>query len=64
MTKATVDHQQPSDRAITQLGITAKDGMDGAGAQMKIKWYEGQTMELMGYCILEITDLTEPVSNS
>ena len=54
----------PSD-CLTQLRVTIKDGMDGAGNQLKLKGYEGvsTSMELMGYIVLKVEDITNPVSD-
>ena len=41
-----------------KLRFTIKDGMDGAGNQLKIVGQESKTMELMGYVVLEVHDVT------
>ena len=51
----------PSDGSHLQLQFTVKDGMDGAGNQLKIKGQKAATMELMGYVVLEVHDVTDPV---
>ena len=35
--------------------------MDGAGNQLKIKGQKAASMELMGYVVLEVHDVTDPV---
>ena len=50
----------PSDGSHLQLQFTVKDGMDGAGNQLKIKGQKAATMELMGYVVLEVHDVTDP----
>ena len=48
----------------SQIRLTIKDGMDGAGGQVKIKGNEiaGSTMELMGYVLLHVDDVSYPVT--
>ena len=52
----------PTDGSLTQLQVTIKDGMDGAGNQLKIKGQSSSSMELMGFVVLELYDVTNPVS--
>ena len=49
------------DGTLNKLRFTIKDGMDGAGNQLKIVGQESSTMELMGYVVLEVHDVTDPV---
>ena len=53
-----------SEGCHTQLKFYIKDGFDGAGNQLKIKGCKGATMELFGYVILRVEDVTVPVSSS
>ena len=43
------------------IKLIVKDGMDGAGNQLKIMDSECPNMELFGYVLLEAQDLTIPV---
>ena len=58
----TILPQPPSDDSLLQLRFTLKDGMDGAGNQLKIKGQTSASMELMGYVVLEVHDVSDPVS--
>ena len=51
----------PTDGSLLQLRLTLKDGMDGAGNQLKIKGQSSASMETMGYVVLEVHDITNPV---
>jgi len=53
---------RPSPGHFTELQFELKDGCDGAGNQLKIKGCSTGTMELMGYVILNVKDITDPVS--
>ena len=44
----------------TMLKISMKDGFDGAGNQLKIKGCKTSTMELMGYVVLRVEDVSDP----
>ena len=44
----------------TMLKISMKDGFDGAGNQLKIKGCKTSTMELMGYVVLRVEDISDP----
>ena len=44
------------------LRLKIKDGMDGAGHQLKIKGAEYPSMELFGYVILEVYEISSSVS--
>ena len=51
----------PADGSLLQLRLTLKDGMDGAGNQLKIKGQKSASMEIMGYVVLEVHDVSDPV---
>lgn len=52
---------EPDDGSFTKLQFIIKDGMDGAGNQLKIKGQSSSTMELMGYVVLKVVDISDPV---
>ena len=50
------------DGTFNELQFTIKDGMDGAGNQLKIMGQSSASMELIGYVLLEVHDVADPVS--
>ena len=44
------------------LKLKIKDGMDGAGHQLKLKGAEYPSMELFGYVLLEVYEISDSVS--
>ena len=44
------------------LKVKLKDGMDGAEHQLKMKGADYPSMELFGYVLLEVYDISTPVS--
>ena len=45
-----------------QLKLKIKDGMDGAGHQLRMKGAEYPSMELFGYVLLEVYEISASVS--
>ena len=48
--------------ADVHLKLKIKDGMDGAGHQLKLKGAEYPSMELFGYVLLEVYEISDSVS--
>ena len=49
--------------ANIHLKLKIKDGMDGAGHQLKLKGAEYPSMELFGYVLLEVYEISDSVSS-
>ena len=49
--------------ANIHLKLKIKDGMDGAGHQLKLNGAEYPSMELFGYVLLEVYEISDSVSS-